>query len=111
LTAYCTVADIKSLIHTEKSDEEITQIITDASLDLDDRLNGAYMNDSIKRLCSMRLAAIVIAQSQRGVYSDKPANDSTTEWQNYVDEKVEAAKTIRPRHAKVVTYSQLHETE
>lgn len=111
MTAYCTIADIKSLIHTEKSDEEITQIITDASLDLDDRLNGAYMNDSIKRLCSMRLAAIVIAQSQRGVYSDKPANDSTGEWQAYVDEKVLAAQTLRSKRPKVVTYTQLHKED
>lgn len=99
------------MISTEKNDLELTRLIADADLDLDDRLNGAAMDSTIKRFCSMRLTAIVIAQSQRGVYSDKPANDSTTEWQNYVDEKVEAAKTIRPRHAKVVTYSQLHEDE
>lgn len=64
---YCTPTNVKQLIHTDKTNTEITQLIADADLDLDDRLNGAYMNDSIKRLCSMRLAAIVIAQSQRGV--------------------------------------------
>lgn len=108
---YAQPSDVRLLIHTDKTDSEIAQLIADADLDLDDRLNGAAMDSTIKRFCSSRLAAIIIAQSQRGVYSDKPANDSTTEWQNYVDEKVEAAKTIRPRHAKVVTYSELHETD
>ena len=111
MAPYCVPSDVRTLIATEKQDLEVAGIIADADIDLDDRLNGAYMNDSVKRLCSMRLAAIVIAQSQRGVYSDKPANDSIGEWQAYVDEKVLAAQTLQGKRPKVVTYTQLHKED
>ncbi len=98
---YAVPADVRLLINTEKTDAQLTSLIAETDYDLDNRLNGYTMDSTIKKFCSARLAAIIIAQSQRGIFSDKPENRSTQEWQTYIDEKVEEAKKGGSRTPKI----------
>lgn len=108
MAAYAQPSDVRLLINTEKTDAQLTALIAETDYDLDSRLNGYSMDATIKKFCSSRLAAIIIAQSQRGIYSDKPENKSTAEWQSYVDGKVEDAKKGGTRKPKIYSTTQLY---
>jgi hypothetical protein len=97
---YCLPEDVKELIFTELNDQEIISIIKDADGDLDDKLQGATMNDFNKRQCSRRLAAVTIAQKQRteikydvNNYQKNSFDNNVKEWLQYVDDKVSRAYT------------------
>jgi hypothetical protein len=106
---YCLPSDVKTLITTDKEDEEINDIIIDATTDLNDRLNGATMDTTIKRLCIMRLTAVTIAQKQ--CTEIKLQDGETTqlggrirEWNQYVQDKIDKLKdTGRSQKGKVFT--------
>jgi len=105
---YCVPADVKMLIHSELSDNEVSKLITDADIDLDNRLIGKTMSIEIKRLCSMRLAAVVIAQHQRGIFGENKENKSIAEWNQYVDDRVAEAKFGVSKSPKIYSTSSLN---
>ena len=94
---YCTPKDVKKLINTDLSDEQLAAIIDDVDRDLDDRLEGRAMKVEIKKLCSMRLAAVVVAQQQTSLFrsdgSFLPSGEGNIKtWSRFVKQKVIAAK-------------------
>jgi ElaB/YqjD/DUF883 family membrane-anchored ribosome-binding protein len=93
MSLYCLPEDVKKLINTDLSDDEIAKIIKDATLELDDMLQGETMNATTKYQCIRRLAAIEIAQNQRSVFQNNGNqqtvnNDNVKEWKNYVKNKI-----------------------
>lgn len=90
--AYCTPAQVRLLIATDLSDENLTELITLADSDLDDKLAGQTMSDVQKTKCSMRLAAVMVAQRAPVKESLSGASldwgDRVKEWQNYVAEQI-----------------------
>ncbi|MDR0470729.1 MAG: hypothetical protein LBH79_03240 [Nitrososphaerota archaeon] len=94
---YCTPKDVRKLINTDLSDDQLAAIIDDVDRDLDDRLESRVMKIDIKKLCSMRLAAVVVAQQQASLFrtdgSFLPSgNSNIREWTRFVKQKVMAAK-------------------
>ena len=93
--AYCTPAQVRLLIATDLSDENLTELITLADSDLDDKLSGQTMSDVQKTKCSMRLAAVMVAQRQPRKESIAGATldwgSRITEWQRYVKQAVSRA--------------------
>lgn len=110
---YSVAADVKTLITTDLSDSAITSIIGDADVDLDDRLNceGVVMASTIKKFCSMRLAAIVIAQKQRTEIRSQDGETTELgwnikEWNLYVTDKISNTKQVPfPRQRWLVSDS------
>jgi len=93
---YSMPSDVRKLINTDLADDQLAQIISDVDHDLDDRLKPAVMSVENKKQCSMRLAAIVVAQQQRTIFrSDgtyQQGGYSITEWQRYVNQKIRDAQ-------------------
>jgi hypothetical protein len=86
---YSIPRDVRHLITTELDDDEVARIIWEVDRDLDDRISRGSMNLRNKKYCSMRLAAIVIAQQQRGSYSQiYTDNRSIAEWRREVNSKI-----------------------
>jgi hypothetical protein len=93
---YSQPSDVKKLINTDLTEAELAAVIVDADADLDDRLDGSSMTADNKRQCSMRLAAIMIAQQQRTIFRSsgeyQQGGYSIREWQRYVNNKVTKAQ-------------------
>lgn len=93
--AYCAVTDVKVLIDTDLTDNQITSIIALADNELDQLLGGASMTATQKKTCSMMLSAIMIAQRQPRKESLAGASldwsGRITEWQRYVKQAVSRA--------------------
>ena len=67
--AYCLPSDVRLLIHTDLEDTEIEDLIREADVELDGMLGGASMSSDLKKYCSKRLTAIVIARRDPVQYS------------------------------------------
>jgi hypothetical protein len=94
---YCLPRDVRKLINTDLTDDQLAAIIVDADYDLDDRLEGVGMKVEVKRLCSMRLAAVVVAQQQASLFRSDgtflpSGNSNIREWTRFVRQKILAAK-------------------
>jgi hypothetical protein len=94
---YCLPRDVRKLINTDLSDDQLAAIIDDADRDLDDRLESRAMKPEVKKLCSMRLVAVVVAQQQTSLFRTDgtflPSGSSNIrEWTRFVKQKVIAAK-------------------
>ena len=92
---YCTASDVRLLINTSLSDDDIGSLITLADAELDALLGGASMSSTLKKGCSMRLTAIMIAgrqpQQQRiGAYSEGWGG-RIAEWRRWVNRAVARA--------------------
>lgn len=89
---FCVATDVRKLINTDLTDFQINEIIVDADADLTNQLNTATMTSSNQKFCSMRLAAITIAQQQRSIFKGdgqlQQIADSIKEWQAFVDKRV-----------------------
>lgn len=100
--AYCTADDVKLLIRTNLSDANITSLIAQADADLDDMLGGASMSTTLKKSCSMRLTAIMIAQRQptssRILGASVTYGDRVKQWKQEVKNRV--AKAVGRWHIK-----------
>jgi hypothetical protein len=112
---YCTPADVRLIIDTDLSDDELTSLIVFSDSDLDDLLQGASMTDTQKKKCSMRLCAIAVAGRQPVKESTGDLSldysGQTAEWQAYVDRYVSLALASGQKKGKVTasTYSEINE--
>jgi len=93
--AYCTATEVKYLINTSLDDTSIGNLIAIADADLDAMLDGASMSVTLKKGCSMRLTAVMIAQRQPqtqriGEYSDS-WGERIREWRSWVNRRVARA--------------------
>jgi len=85
---YCNASDVRLLIHTNLTDDEIDDLIPLADSDLDDMLGGASITTTQKKKGSMRGTAIMIAERSPTTYTAGSTrvdySQRTTEWRNYV---------------------------
>lgn len=66
--------DVRLLINTSLQDDQIGSLIQMADDDLDEMTEGVTLNAADKKACSMRLAAIMIAERQPLSYGVGEAN-------------------------------------
>ena len=95
--AYSTATEVKYIINTSVADATITNMITIADAELDNMLNGSTMDSNVKKGCSMRLTALMLAQRDPEIRrfggTDFEMKQRLTDWKTYVDEQVRMAKS------------------
>lgn len=95
--AYCTAADVKLIIETSLSDEDIGSLIALADDDLDEMSAGVTLSATDKKKCSIYLTAIKIAERQPTSYSVGSTRishgDRSKEWEKKVWDIINQNKT------------------
>jgi len=113
--AYCLASDVRLIIDTDLTNDELTSLIVFSDSDLDDALQGASMTAVQKQKCSMRLCAIAAANRapRKEGTGDLQLDYSgqIAEWKRYVDSAVALAKAAGATEGKIVvsSYSSIDE--
>lgn len=97
--AYAKPSDVRLLIQTDLKDDELEDLIALADDELDQRLGGATMGTDQKKNCSMRLAAVTVAQRGPASYSIGSVRvqqgDRVEKWERYVKVAVKRCRTAK----------------
>lgn len=93
---YCTYTQVQLLVNTAMATADITSIIVQTDAELDLMLDGSGMSSALKTSCSMRLAAIAVANRDPvsyGVGSTRAEMGRQKDiWQSEVDRLLRYAK-------------------
>lgn len=106
---YSTPDEVKLIIETSMSDDDITLLIVLADDEVDG-MGGAALSDVDKQKCSMYLTAIMIAEKQPSSYSVGTVRinmrDRTARWLQRVKDIIDENRTIP---IKSSTYEKIDE--
>lgn len=111
---YCEPEDVKLIIETSLTPDEIGRLIYQADKDLDNMLGSSTMDDELKKRCSSLLTAIMIADKQPKDYTTGSTRISHGEgrikrWKAKVDELVARATSSRRSVVKSSAYQVINE--
>ena len=96
---YCEPSEVRLLIHTGLTGEQLGLLIVSVDADIDDRLGTATLSDALKKLCSMLLTAVLAAERDPSTYAVGVARiqygDRIEDWKARADRILKKAKGIR----------------
>ena len=85
---YCTVSDVRSIIHTGLSDSEIEAIIELSNAEIDKRLGPRDPSDKVIRKLSMLLTAKTVRLRQPGSVTVGEYSESSEDFLRVADDEI-----------------------
>ena len=96
---YCEVDDVRSVVNTSLTPEQIGNLITRADALVDQKLGGYTLTDELKGLVSMLLTATIVSIRDPRSYAVGIAKvqygNQIAGWSSIVDEIIKGARATR----------------